>query len=394
MNQPLAVVPKVHDVSRPDISWIKKNVPILGVAHALGLRIRRGKAQCWRTENHRHGDSDPSLSFFEKRNRCRCFVCDMKGGHSNVDLVIGVLNCDLGAAVLWIAERFQVPKVKVGRPVGQKPTAPPPYRIGCGSEWEVIVRSGMWGRMTSAERSVLVTLDAFKDPDTGLTQLSYRAIMRYSGVRKFANVSGAIKELRRMHALQHSPGQRIGVTLECSSYRVTLNDPKFLELCNAVSTSARQEIGQEREYRASQKRERQKAARKLSVKSSCSSVAALHVVTQNITDVGGAAPLHPPSRISFQESENTQEQTYSCEGQDLSSPGEVHANKTLPAGKRETGISSPARRTRRLWASKDEREEAYQSLQAREANPRAIEEIRRQKAAVFAKHAKPVEVLV
>jgi hypothetical protein len=354
MNASLAVVPRSQEYSRPDIAWIKKNVPILEVGKALGLRIRHRRAKCWRPENHTHGDAEPSLHFHEKKNRVRCFVCDMRGGHSNIDLVMGVLSLNVGEAVRWIAERFSVPNVKVGRPVGQKPTAPPPYRIGYGSEWEVIVRSGAWGRMTSAERSVLVTLDAFKDPDTGLTQLSYRAIMRYSGVRKFANVSGAIKELRRMHALQHGPGQRIGVVRECSTYRVTINDPKFLELCNAIYTSARQEIAQEREYRASQKRERQKAARKPSVKSSRSSVAALHVVTQNMTEVGGAAPLHPPSPISVQESENTQEQTYSCEGQDLSSPGEVHANKTLPAEKREIGISGPARRTRRLWASKDE----------------------------------------
>jgi hypothetical protein len=52
--------------------------------------------------------------------------------------------------------------------------------------------------------------------------------MRYSGVKKMANVAAAIKELSRMHALQVSRGQRIGITRECSVYRVTLDDPKFL----------------------------------------------------------------------------------------------------------------------------------------------------------------------
>src|SRR5437764_12089174 len=168
MNPTLAIVPSAHEVSRPDISWIKKHVRILAVARALGLRIRRGKAQCWRVENHRHGDVDPSLSFHEKRNRCRCFVCDMKGGHSNVDLVMRVLDCELGPAVEWIAERFPVPSVKVGRPVGNALIEPAPYRVGVhGSEWEVIVRSGTWGAMSAAESRILLALDNFKDSETG-----------------------------------------------------------------------------------------------------------------------------------------------------------------------------------------------------------------------------------
>lgn len=313
MNPILAIVPQ-EEVSRPDLAWIKKHVPILGLARALGLRIRRGKAQCWRTENHRHGDSDPSLSFFEKRNRCRCFVCDMKGGHSNVDLVMHILGCELGPAVQWIAERFPVPNVKVGRPVGSHTREVAPYRTGVhGSDWEVIVRSGMWGAITVAERSILVVLDCFKDPETGLTRMSYLAIMRYSGVAKPGNVSSAIKELSRMHALQVVLGSRIGVTRECSTYRVTLSDPKFLELCNAVYASAREEVAQERAYRASQKRDRQKVARK-------SPAPSLQVVTQNTT--------------AAEEIQN-----HTCKGLSLSSPGEVHANKPLPAGKREIGFS-------------------------------------------------------
>ncbi|MGB9435873.1 MAG: hypothetical protein WBQ89_26730, partial [Candidatus Acidiferrum sp.] len=81
--------------------------------------------------------------------------------------------------------------------------------------------------MSAAERSILAVLDSFKNPDSGLTPMSYRAIMRYSGVGKMANVSSSIKKLSRMHALQVSRGQRIGITRECSAYRVTLDDPKF-----------------------------------------------------------------------------------------------------------------------------------------------------------------------
>jgi hypothetical protein len=318
------------------VSWLKKHVPVLGVARALGLRIRNHKAKCWRVENHRHGDADPSLSIFEKRNRCRCFVCDMKGGHSNIDLVMGVLGIEFGDAVRWIAERFPVPNVKVGRPAGNGSASPMPYRVGVhGSEWEVIVRSGMWGAMTPAERSILVVLDYFKDPDSGLTRLSYRAIMRYSGVKKMANVSAALKSLCRMGALHVSRGQRIGITRECSAYRVTLDNPKFLELCNAVFAEARQEIAQEREYRASQKRERERVARKPNARP-------LRIVAQHTNTAGGLCPAGPPVECVSNSKSNLLDQrqeTPTCEGLNLSSPGEVHANKALPNGKREISSS-------------------------------------------------------
>ncbi len=134
MRAALAVVARSQESSRPDIAWIKKNVSVLEVGKALGLRIRHRRASCWRPENHTHGDAEPSLHLYEARNRVRCFVCDMRGGHSNIDLVMGVLRLNVGDAIRWIAERFTVPNVKPGWPIGkregQRPhsTANPGYR--------------------------------------------------------------------------------------------------------------------------------------------------------------------------------------------------------------------------------------------------------------------------
>jgi hypothetical protein len=346
MNSSLAVVPLLRGSSQPDISWIKKNVSVLAVARMLGLPIRHRRAKCWRPENHAHGDADPSLCFYERKNRVRCFVCDPIGGHSCVDLVMGFLGINVGEAVRWIAERFRVPNIKPGRPVGHRAGGPAPYRVGVhGSEWEVVVRSGMWGAMSAAERSILVVLDYFKDRESGLTCISYRAIKRYSGVKKMANISLALKELKKMHALLGAPSQRIGVTRECSAYRVTIDDPKFLELCDFIYTSARQEIAQEREYRSSQKRERQKAARGVTVKTSSLTVASSQILTQNTNTAGGLCPPdHPDVLVSSSNSKSPGERqaTPTCEGQNLSSPGEVYANKALPARKREIGVLSPA----------------------------------------------------
>src|SRR2546429_464656 len=100
-----------------------------------------------------------------------------------------------------------------------------------------------------------------------------------------------------MHVLQVSRGPWLGVTRTCSTYRVTLDDPKFLELCNAVYAKARQEIAQEREYRAAQKRERDGVAR--------------------------LTPLNSTSKP-----QNQEEEAPTCEGLNLSSFIEPHANKS------------------------------------------------------------------
>jgi hypothetical protein len=244
-------VHQTHEVSHhPDVAWMKKHVRVLSVGHALGLQIHRNFAKCWRPENHRNGDAHPSLHFYERTNRVRCFVCDVRGGHSCIDLVMGVLGFSFGDAVNWIAERFDVPSVKPGRPVGSRAKEPQRYRVGIhGSELEVLVRSGMFGQLSPAQRSILMVLDIFRDAETGLTQLSYAGIGRYAGVSSSATISRSLKKLARLHAIEVHRGIRVGITRECSCYRATLEDEKFLARCNEVYLSSREEVAQERAYR-------------------------------------------------------------------------------------------------------------------------------------------------
>jgi len=127
---------------QPDVGWMKKYVPVIEVARMLGMPIRHKRAQCWRPDNHMHGDADPSVRFLERENRVRCFVCDMRGGHSNVDMVMGYLRIEFADAVRWIAERFPVPSIRAGRPLGRKSGEPAPYRVGVhASDLEVLVRA-------------------------------------------------------------------------------------------------------------------------------------------------------------------------------------------------------------------------------------------------------------
>ncbi len=328
MNRVLAVVPQpLSESLRPDSAWIKKNVPILKVAHALGMRIRRRRAQCWRTENHTHADADPSLCFLEIKNRARCFVCDMRGGHSNIDLVKHVLEVNFPDAVHWIAERFTVPSTKIGRPVGSKSSVVPPYRVLThGSELEVLVRSGMFGQLSAPERSVLITLALFRDPDTELTLMSYAGIMRYAGVGSTATVSDALKRLARFHALEVHCGARVGTTRDCSAYRVTFNDPKFLDLCDKVSQITREQIAEEREYRKGLRLDRMSKPRR--------------PTTQNTNTAGGLRPPDPP--FSFPQVQSPMQEKSkpsTCTGQYLSLVGEAASNKALQGVKREISVS-------------------------------------------------------
>lgn len=258
MSASLAVVPRSDECSQPDAGWAKKHISIFEIAKALGMRIRHRRVRCLRPENHAHGDADPSLHLYERGNTFRCFVCGLCG--SNIDLVMGCLGIPFGEAVRWTSARFPVPNVKLGRPVGRRSgESVLPYRVGVsGSQWEVIVRSGMWGAMSAAERSILVVLDCFKDSETGITRMSYAAIMRYSGVASRTSVSKCLKQLARHHAIEVHHGARVGLVREASAYRVTLNDEKLLALCNEVFQRARGEIALEREYRAELRQARQR----------------------------------------------------------------------------------------------------------------------------------------
>jgi len=231
---------------------------------------------------------------------------------------MGVLRLNVGGAGRWIAERLTVSNVKPGRPVGKREAQSAPYRVGVhGSEFEVLVRSGMFGRLPAPERSILVALAHFRDPDSGLTPLSYAGIMRYAGVASSATVARALKQLARLRAIEIHRGLRVGVTRTCNAYRVTIEDPKFVDLCNEVCKTSREQIAQERAYRQELRSKRQEKSQ------------------LRPTRKGGAAPLHPPFSSSSQERENPS----TCEGLNLSSAGEVLSSKALQCVMRETRFS-------------------------------------------------------
>ena len=82
-----------------------RDIPIVGVAERLGLKIRQHKCLC-----PFHDDHHASLSFNIRRNTYRCFVCGASGG--TIDLAMNLLKSSgRGAfreACRWLADENNV----------------------------------------------------------------------------------------------------------------------------------------------------------------------------------------------------------------------------------------------------------------------------------------------
>ncbi len=248
--------------SYPDLAFVRRKVAVQEVAGELGLRLSgRYRATCWRSENHRNGDRDPSISFQRKTNRGRCWICD-EHPWSNLDLVMMVRGCDFPAAVAWISDRFPVPPGKPGKHLIHRNGWHPRYRVGTsGSLFEWLVRAGLWADLPASHRSILVVLDTYTDTETGQATISYRGLMRYSGVRTKTTVRRALQHFLRIGLLEIEHGVGADGFRSVSRYKLTFNSPRFLNLVNEIHRHQREEIELDRVFRAEERKRlrRQKA---------------------------------------------------------------------------------------------------------------------------------------
>jgi hypothetical protein len=193
-----------------------------------------------------------------------------------------------------------------------------------GSEFELLIRSGLWALLSPTERTLLQVLHAFRDPNTGLTTISYRGLMRYGGVGSPASTSRSIRHLSALHALAVERKRGSGVVSACSSYRLTLDDDRFIRLLNDVCRRHRAEVETERSFRAGLRASREKAVRH---------------AENLLQQMPRTAP--PPGSIFLLDSldqnrleRQTQDKSLSCTGLLLCSPSEVPANKSVHLVKR------------------------------------------------------------
>ena len=240
----------------PDFAYIREKISIVAVAQALGLQVNGYRARCWRPEGHRNGDADPSIRFQKKQNRGRCFICDPHTW-SNIDLVMHVRCCELLDAVSWITARFPVPSIPKGSHIKKREAWYP--RIHSGDTQnvvEMLVRSGLWSDLTHAERSVLPALMTFTDHDTGLVPISFRGLMRYSGVGSSATIAAALRHFEQMGFLRVDRTRTVGPCRGVNKYRFTFDNPNFQAMVSQVFQRQRAEIELEKKLRAEERKVR------------------------------------------------------------------------------------------------------------------------------------------
>ena len=241
-----------------DLAFIRRNIPITDVARELDVEVFGSRARCWRPENHQNGDRTPSVGFQRRTNRGRCWVCDDRSW-SVIDLVMMVLDCDFPAAVAWVSDHFAVPAAAPGKHLTPRQSWNPRYRVGCSrSTLEWLVRAGVWADLPASHRSILVVLDTFTDSDTGQAMISYRGLMRYSGVRTKMTVRRALQHFVRIGLLEIEHGVGAGGFRSVSRYRLMFDSPQFLGLVNEIHRHQQKEIELDRAFRA-EERKRQRS---------------------------------------------------------------------------------------------------------------------------------------
>jgi len=257
---------KVHAAGIPDMRYINRDLPIVDVARALDLRLDgTGKIHCWHPDRHQQGDRTASVGIWKSNNAVKCFGCDSKL-MGPIDLVMDVVPITSPAdAALWIAERFDVPKIPARRRLTEADRWRGPVGYECGLD--LLVRSGLWGELSEAAQSIAPVLWARSERNEPTAhefsvRISYLGITRYSGVRSPNAIRRALIELSEIGflALPETGGRR-GPNRPVSEYKVTPNSDQLYELAQVFSAQMKTEIAAERELRARVRAEKARALR-------------------------------------------------------------------------------------------------------------------------------------
>jgi hypothetical protein len=247
----------------PDMRYINRQVPIVEVARALGLRLDgTGKIHCWHPNQHKNGDRTASVGIERTHNTVKCFGCDSKP-MGPIDLVMDVRMLAAADSALWIAERFKVPSIPAGKRLKDEDRWRGP--IGHERGMQLLIRSGLFGSLSEATRPIALVLLEMSEKEKptdqeSSIQMSYEAITRYSGVRSPNAISKALRELGEIGFLRF-PDARLCrcPSRPASHYIVTPNSNELYELAQTFAAQMKTEIAAERELRARLRREKVRA---------------------------------------------------------------------------------------------------------------------------------------
>jgi hypothetical protein len=273
----------------PDLRFIKAQIRIADVARKLDLSVFGTQMACWRPENHQNNDRTPSVSL-SKKNRACCHVCDAPHDLSNVDLVMQILRCSLPDAIMWIANRFDVPWI----PRSERPAKPATRikvvgRVGTCGPLESLIRSGLWRKLTLREQSALSVFSNFADSNGSFT-ISYKGITRFTGVGSYTTVSRILSHFVQLGMLEIQRDDADSLVRPTNTYCLTLDSPPLQKLIQEMLEQQRRHIEQEKCLRREQREQRRKQraeALHTKVKSSTS----LHAECSNHNFVATHTPV-------------------------------------------------------------------------------------------------------
>ena len=181
-----------------------------------------------------------------------------------IDLVISVLRLtnprDAGR---WITDRFKVPDLPPGKHLVHPPRDI--FQVGFESHIELLVRSGLWARLSAPARSLIPVMlelaNRIPGTQTLSLQMSYLAFARYSGVASPKAIAKALRELQEIGWLSVSAGVRepgAGPVRNVSTYLLTPRSDEILEIANANFAQMREEIEVERTLRSQERAQRKR----------------------------------------------------------------------------------------------------------------------------------------
>jgi hypothetical protein len=250
----------------PDARWINQKLDIRRVAVLLEIRHTGDRWHCWRPQNHRNGDADPSVRYWAEMNRLKCFVCP-GAAIGAIDLVMEVSNCTFEQALEWLATKFEVPMIPA-RQKSERTGAPRRYLEQHMEPMELLVKMHIYQHLGRAARLLAPVLLAVSEKTSALGEsprtvtISYAAIRRYSGIKSPNSIRAGIQELEMLGWLHpHSNPQR-GLVKAVGSYTITPYAEVITELGHSLAKEEHAVIALERKRAKERRADRQRGPRR------------------------------------------------------------------------------------------------------------------------------------
>ena len=141
-----------------------------------------------------------------------------------------------------MASRFHVPVIPKGKHINGREQPQPFSRVAVGGRLENVVRSGLWAAFPPSAKAILGVFCEMSEPNTDELQISYRGLMRFSGVGSYASVARVIKHFERICLLKVERGTSNDGLRACNKYMLTLDHPVLLGLMRQIHEQQRKEI--------------------------------------------------------------------------------------------------------------------------------------------------------